>query len=529
MVVTGIGAVLGFVLVTGVTAALTVPAIAITAQKSLPALLPANTAMYVTADLNPGQGTRDSLTAMGGVLSRQSWWERLIKPLEARVGAARVHGCLDATATKASGNLVDLGHDTAFALVPSASYFSFSSRSRHPTSIPKGLISSFVIVAPLDVHMTIYDALGGVSLSHPKHFRRYFGTTIYPEVIPRCDRVGRRIPSAYYVAVFKGYIVLGFGIKSVEEVIDTGSGRRPSLISDPQVAETLGALPSVTLGGFYVNGREFSAVEPMLQRLMPARLKSDDLLRHLNRTGILAGTVEINGSGLSFEFAHFLPVGRGFVPAASTSAAAGPFAALMNSAEPFRLLRHEKRSTRTWLQTAHLGAQARSMIFAFQHALAAQSAVLSEDASSQHSSGSLGQQLYLSRAPSFRQISHVLACLRSAGLPPTVGWFGSTSSGICLSNQGPSAWALILPASQSSPMPSVLWYTNVTSVRAKLSKVLPRQLLHAFGLPLQVVSPALASTDAISGSIQSSTDAQGTVLTVALALTREQQTMGSTY
>ena len=118
MLITGIGATLGFVLVTGVTAALTVPAIAITAQASLPAILPANTAMYVTADLNPSQATRTGLVTFGSLISQQTWWVRYFKPLEAGASSVRVHGCLQATANKASGNLPDLGHDTAFALIP---------------------------------------------------------------------------------------------------------------------------------------------------------------------------------------------------------------------------------------------------------------------------------------------------------------------------------------------------------------------------------------------------------------------------
>ena len=115
--------------------------------------------------------------------------------------------------------------------------------------------------------------------------------------MPACDRVRREIPSQYYVAIFKGYIILGFGVQAVEEIIDTGSGRIPSLSSVPQAAHSLAALPTNSLGGFYIDGLELRAVGSVFRRIVPRRLVPPQVLTATESDGIVAGALSVvNGN-----------------------------------------------------------------------------------------------------------------------------------------------------------------------------------------------------------------------------------------
>lgn len=305
VVLMGIATVVSFVLVTGVTAALTVPAVAITPQVSLAAMLPANTALYVSADLNPGDTTRSELKALRSAVLSGINWGSIPNHLVISGPARHNQGCLHATVSKATDHLPDLGHATAFALIPAPPPKQHR-RRRHKRkpSLTAAFAKNLVVIAPLDVRMTIADALGGVSFSLPKHFFRYHGTNVYREMVPSCDLVHGLVPSAYYAAVFKGYVILGLVPLTVEEIMDAGSGARPSLASLPPAAHVLNQMPAGSFGGFYLNSRTLGRRGGILSRLEKYRVLPPLLLSLAHHSGIVAGALLAQPAGVSLTIAR---------------------------------------------------------------------------------------------------------------------------------------------------------------------------------------------------------------------------------
>lgn len=294
----GLVTILSFVVVTGVTVALTVPAVAITAQESLPAMLPADTALYLTVDLNPSGSTRDQLGAIGRAYASQSKWAHVWNPFHLAIKARHSQSCVKDTVSKAMDHLSDLGHATAFALIPGPPQL--TSRAKKHVSLGSRLSRNFVILAPLDVRMTLVDALTGFSFSMPRRALHYRGISIYRESAPACSPVRRLTPNGiYYAAVDKGYIVLGLQPSTIKAVVNAASGRTLSLAKAHQETALFGKLPSGQVAGFYVNSSVLDRRHGLLSRLHRSRALPMPALTVLKHAGTMAAGVIVHGDELT--------------------------------------------------------------------------------------------------------------------------------------------------------------------------------------------------------------------------------------
>lgn len=355
----GIVIIAGFVLVTGVTAALTVPAVAITAQESLQQLLPANTAAYLAVDLNPNGTSRDELTSIGRTFAAQPGWNRFGRSFRALTGSRPDKRCLDravkTAASTASDHLSYLGHDTAFVLLPSARARPSSQKYRGP-SLDQVFARNFVIVAPLDVRLTLADAISGFAFSTPKKALHYRGTSIYRESVPTCSLPSRFRPAAYYAAVFKGYIVVGLTPSTIERIINSGGGHARSLADRVQVSDLTAQMPSSPVASFYINSHVLDRRDGLLERVGRLKLLPSFIRRTLHNMGTVEGASTVSSGSLSLTVARANPYAT--LPAAPS---AGRLASSLPSNTSFyasfRGMKPETRSAVRWLRKEQISRQ----------------------------------------------------------------------------------------------------------------------------------------------------------------------------
>jgi hypothetical protein len=496
--------VLGFVLVTGVTAALTLPAVAITAQVGLTSMLPADTAAYVTADLNPTQSTLDQLTALGSNVSHRAQWFDLVKPL-AGLSAGRNQNCLRATANKAAGSMPNLGHDTALVLLPARARKHLR-RRRDGLGLTDAFAGNVAIVAPLDVHMTLPDALGGVSFSYPKHHFKFFGTTVYREAVLACDRAHGQIPAAYYAAISKGYIILGLRAGTVEEIIRTGQGHRKSLDSIAAARAAVAGLPSGQLGTFYINSAELNRSRAVLRQIARRRLLPGHVIAMLMHAGVSAGSVSVESDGLRLTIVQgTVPFGSSWNPKSSPADLAWAF----NGSHQARpgITMHGKAWAKRWFDPTVLTPSARVMT-RLERRLGLRTAMIR----------GATPALFAGQERSRQQVFALLASLNAHSMSQWPGTLGGTAPSPLYER---SSWLIESPLwSTSAPGYRAIWFVDLKNNRSELRRVLswlpsPSDgfVGHTLGLSLQTVRQ-------LSGSLQSDPAGGTMVLTVEFNLSR---------
>jgi hypothetical protein len=512
VVATGIAAVIGFVLVTSVTAALTVPAVAITAQESLQSVLPANTALYVTADLNPGQGAQSQLSAFASQVTAGSDWARMLTPLTAAASSRHDGTCLKSTVNKATSNLFDLGHDTAFALIPAPVGSNPVRRHHRPSTLSRDFALNFVVVAPLDVHMTLLDALGGVSFTFPKHPVKHRGTSIYREVVPACDRAGGQVPSAYYAAIFKGYIVLGLQTATVKEIIDTGLGFRPALSSVKSAVESIAGLPSGATGGFFVNPTTLTGSPVLLRRLETWKVASKGLFDTIAHWGIFAGSTSVQSGGIHVTV-NF-PSDTGPIPTSPDPKGVPPtdLSTLLSQAgqpPPAIWMKRDPWAVK-WLKTAGIHLPLQGSFERTAHKLDLHAAVIKLSAPVSPAQPTVTEDpgiLFTGRAASAQQVGDSLyGVFQQSTTDSGATWPESGLLGAAGNTSPAGGWALLSPS--LSGLDTKAGYTALWELNLDRQPRFVNQLLRLLPFPLngwlrEVVSLSRKSFSSISGSVTS--------------------------
>jgi Protein of unknown function (DUF3352) len=291
----GLAVVLSFVLVTGVTAALTVPAVALSAEKSVPQMLPFNTALYVSADVNPSAGTRSNLANLAHDYTSQTGWSTFGEKFGTEARGSLGQSCFHKTVSKATDHLPYLGHNTSIALITSP----FKSRGvRLSRNWQTALARNLVVLAPLEVHMTLIDAVAGFAFSAPKESQHYSGVSIYRETVPTCGLNRQLVPSVYYAAVDKGYIVAALVPDPIKHVIDAAAGRSRSLALNTAYGNLTAQLPADQLGSYYVNPSLLGGRTGLLRKIAATHLLPDAVTFALRHSTLQAGSVTSLPGGL---------------------------------------------------------------------------------------------------------------------------------------------------------------------------------------------------------------------------------------
>ncbi|HZT95223.1 MAG TPA: DUF3352 domain-containing protein [Chloroflexota bacterium] len=302
VVLTGVAIIVAFVLVTGVTAALTVPAVALSAQVSLAQMLPRTTVAYVAVDLNPTGTARGDLTAIGRAFSRQRGWDRISDLFSPQTSPRRHGSCLGDTVSAAGDRLAYLGHESALAVLPGG-----PNRTGHKRrTVDRVVANNLVLVAPLDVRMTLVDAVSGFSFSVPKQATRYRQVRVYREVVPMCDRRGGVVPSSYYVAIQKGYVVVALSQRPIERVIDASLSRAGSLAQSQEYRRLTSQLPSTGIAEYYIDGPALGGRHGFLARLRSVLPIPAMVLGKVRHAGTIAGVATEQPSQLQLTSARLL-------------------------------------------------------------------------------------------------------------------------------------------------------------------------------------------------------------------------------
>ncbi|GEM_PF-3743595 len=293
LLATGVAAIVSFVLITGVTAALTVPAVALDAEKPLAGMLPTSTAFFVSADLNPDYETGILMGNVGRGLTGEQAWKPIGRRLNAWTWSAR-QSCGRHSAGKPTRQFPDLGHQSAVAIVGGGGVPDTS----------RTLIDRMVVVAPLAVRMTLVDAIAEFAFSRPKQAFRYDGVSVFREKSPSCGLTKRFLPKEYYASVVKGYIVLAAGPFALERVLDVATGSAPSLAGDPMYERLAQALPIQPFGAFFLNGRLLGHA-PRLAQTLRGALSGSPFSQVIGpRLHTAAGAVEPTAGGVAFSLAR---------------------------------------------------------------------------------------------------------------------------------------------------------------------------------------------------------------------------------
>jgi hypothetical protein len=290
----GIAIVASFVLVTGVTAALTVPAVALSAQKSIPQMLPFKTALYVSVDVNPGPGTRSDLANLAHDYTAQRGWSAFANEFRTEARGSQHQSCFNKSVSKATDHLPYLGHDTSLAVLAGP----HSRRHAKSHAWKSELARNLVLLAPLDVRMTLFDAVAGFAFSAPKESQHYNGISIYRESVPTCGLNRQLVPDEYYAAVDKGYIIAALVPGPIERVIDTAAGTSKSLAANTTYLNLVAHLPASQIGGYYVNPALLGGRSGLLDRISGSGVLPGAAVFALRHSTLQAGAVTSLSGGL---------------------------------------------------------------------------------------------------------------------------------------------------------------------------------------------------------------------------------------
>ena len=302
-------------LAAGSAVALAVPVVSVTPDRSIAQMLPAGTAVYISADLNPSGATRDNLGRMMHAFTDQPGWSKIGKTFDSSAhGQGQQQQCVNQTQGQVQDHLSDLGHMSVWAVLGGKNLNLLK---------PAGLShfsNSMVFLASLDVHRTLVQALGGFHLALQQTSTSYRGTTIYLETFNSCGKMGSGVPSKIYAALIHGYVALGLGPQPIERIVDTAAGTVKSLAGDPQYTSLMARLPADQLGGYYLSGQALKqlGVQSALRTLPNGgRMTSSEYRNLLHPT---AGALGVQPDGFHFVAASYAPSGP------QSTAAAGQIA-----------------------------------------------------------------------------------------------------------------------------------------------------------------------------------------------------------
>ncbi|HLJ66870.1 MAG TPA: DUF3352 domain-containing protein [Chloroflexota bacterium] len=233
----------------GTAAAFTVPFMSVKADRGLAQMLPAATAVYLAADLNPSGATRDNLEAIQHAFTDQPGWSAVAKQFQGATNQSTNAGsCYRQTQQQITSHLGDLGHAAAVALISTRGLNTASPAAA--STLPRSVQNDVVFLASLDVQLTLARSLSGFNLSLQPTTITYKGVTIYRESFASCGKVRAGTPQTVYAAEDRGYIVLGFQPDPIERVIDVAAGAQ-ALAGSPQYRALAARLPGGSVASYY--------------------------------------------------------------------------------------------------------------------------------------------------------------------------------------------------------------------------------------------------------------------------------------
>lgn len=342
-------ALLVVLLIAGTAVAFALPVVSVTPEKPIAQMLPAGTAFYLSADLNPSGDTKTNLDAIEHAFTDQPSWKNIANTFNGTMHSSQQsNACYHQTQGQVQAHLGDLGHSSAFALIGTGGV-----NMAAGTQSQTALEHNAVFLASLDVHMTLVQALGGFHLTLQQTSTDYHGTTIYQESFPACGKVNPSMPQTIYAAVFKGYVVLGLIPDPVERVIDTGSGSAPSLTSLPSYQTLMAQLPSNQLGGYYFSGSALKGLGLLKALRLAPNAGSVPGSYYQNVQKPTAGALGVEPDGFRLTAAAYSPSGS-----RKSQAPAGQLAAQLPS-DTLALLSVQNvaaiaRNVESQLKKAHL-------------------------------------------------------------------------------------------------------------------------------------------------------------------------------
>lgn len=243
----------------GAAAAFTVPAVSLSAEKSVGEMLPVTTVLYLSADLNPQGAKKDYLERIEHAFSDQPSWQHVREALKSQTkGNSPTSGCYTKTQREATSNLDQLGHTAVFAVIDSRGIdfakFSAAPNGGQTSALTDAVKRNAVFLAPLATQLTLIQAIGGKSLQLQHKSTDYNGTPIYQESFSDCGKVSQTALQTVYAALYKGYVVLGLMPDPIERIIDTGNGKIASLATDTEYKTLQSQLSGDPLGGYFLSG-----------------------------------------------------------------------------------------------------------------------------------------------------------------------------------------------------------------------------------------------------------------------------------
>lgn len=284
-------------LIAGAAVAFALPLVSVTPDRTIAQMLPASTALYISADLNPSGATKSNLDAIEHDFTDQPGWAQIAKTFNSTMhGTQQRDACYNQTQGQVQGHLGDLGHASAFALIDTTG-LSASAPGNAATAAKR----DFVFLASLDVHMTLVQALGGFHLTLQQTSTEYHGTTIYQESFPACGQMSSSVPKTVYAALVDGYVVLGLLPDPIERIVDTAAGTVPSLTTVQSYTTLMAQLPADQLGGYYLDGsalKNLGLLNVLHQGIKNVRISSSST-QGVQKPSAAALTVETDGFRLS--------------------------------------------------------------------------------------------------------------------------------------------------------------------------------------------------------------------------------------
>jgi hypothetical protein len=296
----------------GATAAAVVPVYAISAQRSLGAMLPATTALYVAVDLNPSGATRTDLGRIERAFTSQRGWSKdpIVSQLKRAARKDTFSGGCRRTEHQAAAQLDELGHNTALALTSTAGLNLAHSNGTAPAL--RAFKRDFVVLAPIHVQRTLFQALtegSGLLFAHPIRKSVYHGTTIYAERLKGCHRAGYGAAPTIYAADVQNWVILGLAPTALHPIINTVNGKRAALDTVVAYKTLMARLPAHRLASYYLSGktvrrlgllnvvRGFRASSMVPASMSSGLNKSSAGALSVNRHGFLFTALELNSAG----------------------------------------------------------------------------------------------------------------------------------------------------------------------------------------------------------------------------------------
>jgi hypothetical protein len=288
----------------GTAAAFTFPVKTLKADKAMAEMLPASTAVLVSADLNPTGTEKTNLRAIEHDFTDQPGWSKVLASVNQTTRRnADTSDCFNRTQGQVTANLDKLSGQVAFALIDAHGInLSQVDLAPSPSQATQQFEKKGVVLAALHVQLSLVGILSGFHLSLPQKALDYHGVTIYQETIPSCQKANSNLPQTFYAALDQGYIVLGLQPDPIKRVIDTAAGAAPSLATNNTYRALEAQLPHDQLGGYYYDARSLlstSGLFSSLERMSPVGTFHTSVYAREARPAAGALTVDAGGFRLA--------------------------------------------------------------------------------------------------------------------------------------------------------------------------------------------------------------------------------------